>query len=181
MTGTMNRWTFSGRGLYYRSQIRYYSMRFDTPHACQNAHSSTKSPRWWCMTAVDIKPLKSSQTELQQSPHFQLQLWKILSIAQSNADFRRSTHFLWVKTSFEFDKIPPRDWYSQRNVMIFDFFIFPYQQQAGSRKYCSGENSHLLALRIVDWIPYPPRSRNLPYSFDFPNLVRKRPFLLSSE
>ena len=31
--------------LYYRSQIRYYSMRFDT-HACQNAHSSTKSPRW---------------------------------------------------------------------------------------------------------------------------------------
>ena len=28
--------------------------------------------------------------------------------SDNDADFRRSTHFLWVETSFEFDKIPPR-------------------------------------------------------------------------
>ena len=76
-----------------------------------------------------------STTELQRCPQLWLQQRRILSIAPSNAEFRRSTHFLWVKTSFVFDKIPPRDpgdWYSQRNVMIFDFFIFPYQQQAST-------------------------------------------------
>ena len=113
--------------LYYRSQIRYYSMRFDT-HECQNAP----------MIMHDCSGHSTSQistTELQRCPQLWLQQRRILSIAPSNAEFRRSTHFLWVKTSFVFDKIPlrdPGDWYSQRNVMIFDFFIFPYQQQAST-------------------------------------------------
>ena len=134
MTGTINRWTYSRRG--FISSIPNSVLQYAFWHACMSKR--TLQYQIFPMIMHDCSGHSTSQistTELQRSPQFQLQQLRILSIAPSNADFRRSTHFLWVKTSFEFDKIPLT---AERN----DFWFFHFSIPAAG-KYCSGENSSL--------------------------------------